>query len=55
MDDAIKKHKSASVPKETTAEVMEGETLLDHLIKLTTGQSHFAQDSHRILSDYFKH
>jgi len=46
MDDAIKKHKSESVSKEKTTEVVEGETLLDHLVKLTTGQSYFAQDSH---------
>ncbi|KIM75713.1 hypothetical protein PILCRDRAFT_827008 [Piloderma croceum F 1598] len=34
--DAIKKQQSASVPMEKTTEVMEGETLLDHLVKLTT-------------------
>lgn len=43
--DAIK-HQSTSVPVEKITEVVEGETLLDHLVKLTTGQSYFAQDSH---------
>lgn len=36
MQDAIKKHKSKGTAAQTN-DVAEGETLLDHLVNLTTG------------------
>ena len=49
MDDAIKKHhRSASISVQQMNEVADGETLLDHLVKQTTGTCHFAQDRRKI-------
>jgi len=49
VDNAIKKHhQSASISARKTHEVADGKTLLDHLVKQTTGTRYVAHDRRNI-------